>query len=1069
MTSIKKLKQFIKNASVKSDSEMNQKVLSELLEEIPDKANKRREIMKPRIPRLAIAAVIIFAFAMFTMLILNSQNDQKIEIPAELAAMSAEELVNLNYHPEDSNFSSEVIKAALQQALEKLSPEQVLAIASNLSSGNGSGMRMAAERMAPPIYPMADMVRSYTPFPQVVESTDIFVKARLLDTKINVEDIIQALLDAQVWIEDFSSKYRVTMQLEVLDSLPEGALKKGQKLDVPTVINEETLNGLKNGAEYFISMMQTDEGPRFLYPFAGFFNISEFETTDPKVLWTFFSDALDILLLGNQPAQEVIEYWNALLDTDYYGLAIEYKKFLPDENLSTTSILDAIENKHNDILEQIQPDFDYYKLRDTRRNFTQLEPLIKQLLLAKNKDANERLISILSREDSFLELMNNLPDDLLPPGLVMDAIERKYQYTLSVVEATPDYNIRRSPIGNDLMGLAFKASDIMIKAHDKDSIARMISLLEQDMQLNRMGHFFRSINYHNKDFVKMLVLLSMALDSNNPSKRMLEIYEKYKDTPIVIESYTNVVGRFRPTPPKAQIDYACGLITEIVEQAATIATDEVYAMLYQILQNPSTYNLYDVETISRNWRVVGTRESNFPAMRIWQILGESGSYDIQSYLIDFLSDSDLSKIGTTLPPDLENPEQAQFGFERAAFETLQQLPAAGQPTHKDIVNLLILIYQRHKDNQECIKFTADTLEKILQPNDTECIPVLQELLLADDNISKRILNLIANKMPDPVFIDELIPAYEKSSDIKLLNVLADFGDKEKAITMALAQDTFSIDLLDFLFENGNEEKAKDMALDQLDKAISDDSADNFRSNINQISQIITFLGRTGDTSLAKIIEHYTDNDAIKELHDRHPYYILNADSIYKLQEKAIVALTHLLGKDAIGPLRKVYKNTKEIRARSISTLCLYYLGDNTGQELIDAYVKGSYKQIPEYAIRNGYDYSDGQLFQAHIISSLRSEKTDALILEKLQNYVDFWDCHSMLSSQINRDFFEEYKKQILPILVNQLNNRNKDTCSNAHGILKEATGQDFGFDPEKYHGYQDDIIQQWRDYIEREY
>jgi hypothetical protein len=43
-----------------------------------------------------------------------------------------------------------------------------------------------------------------------------------------------------------------------------------------------------------------------------------------------------------------------------------------------------------------------------------------------------------------------------------------------------------------------------------------------------------------------------------------------------------------------------------------------------------------------------------------------------------------------------------------------------------------MIYQRHKDNQDCQRFTASTLEQILQADDTECIPVLSELLLADD-------------------------------------------------------------------------------------------------------------------------------------------------------------------------------------------------------------------------------------------------------------------------------------------------------------------------------------------------
>ncbi len=334
----------------------------------------------------------------------------------------------------------------------------------------------------------------------------------------------------------------------------------------------------------------------------------------------------------------------------------------------------------------------------------------------------------------------------------MDAYERKYQYVISEVQKLSDYNPRTNPIGDDLMGLALKISEILIKTEDKESMQRMITLLEEDIKLGKNGHLFSSLRAYNKEkeYIHTIVSLSLALDNNNPSKRLMEIYEKYSVIPVVFETYYYYIHVENPTRQNAQRNYTHGLINEIIEQAAKIGTEDVYAMLYQILQTPSAFGIQDADS-----------KDNFSTnnlstiKRIWEILGSSGNYNLKFYLAKFITNPDLSDIGVIVASDEENPEVVQFGFERAAFEAFQKLPAENQPSHKELINMLILIYQRHKDNQQCKEFAAGTLEQILQPNDTECIPILQELLSADD-IRVDIPGLIAKNVPDSVFIDELI-------------------------------------------------------------------------------------------------------------------------------------------------------------------------------------------------------------------------------------------------------------------------------------------------------------------------
>jgi hypothetical protein len=175
-----------------------------------------------------------------------------------------------------------------------------------------------------------------------------------------------------------------------------------------------------------------------------------------------------------------------------------------------------------------------------------------------------------------------------------------------------------------------------------------------------------------------------------------------------------------------------------------------------------------------------------------------------------------------------------------------------------------------------------------------------------------------------------------------------------------------------------------------------------------------------------------------------------------------MALARLGGQSVIPQLREIYK-TSNIRIKIVAALALYYNGDMTGEELVRKFVEGTHLQDPDIVIRWGYDISEGTVFQDVICSYLRNDLTDALLLEKLTHYLDRADAN------FKSDFFNDYKPEILHIAVEHLNNKDRTVRALAKFILNNVTGQDFGFDPNFYHGRQDDIIQQWRDYLDREY
>ena len=108
------------------------------------------------------------------------------------------------------------------------------------------------------------------------------------------------------------------------------------------------------------------------------------------------------------------------------------------------------------------------------------------------------------------------------------------------------------------------------------------------------------------------------------------------------------------------------------------------------------------------------------------------------------------------------------------------------------------------------------------------------------------------------------------------------------------------------------------------------------------------------------------------------------------------------------------------------------------------------------------------VFQRPILY-LQSPRTDALLLESFRHRVF---CYDGVYTGDDRGYYghafaRKYKREILPLLVEQLNNRNRVTRKYVDALLRRLTGQDFGFRADRYVLHQTEQIEKWRSYVEQ--
>jgi len=328
----------------------------------------------------------------------------------------------------------------------------------------------------------------------------------------------------------------------------------------------------------------------------------------------------------------------------------------------------------------------------------------------------------------------------------------------------------------------------------------------------------------------------------------------------------------------------------------------------------------------------------------------------------------------------------------------------------------------------------DSIAQLIEAEDEEMIPFLRETLPNEDVIP---IIITAEGMSDP----SLVPAIKEALD--------------KEVTGRL---------LRALFACGAEKEAIDIALVEIDKLINDDPnlTDSVRIGykFGDRARVIRFLGTTEDKTLVPTVEYFTREDVFQDLRQESPR---GAD---ELRQSAVLALARLAGDSAIPRLKELY-DSGDIYIRVLAAVSLYYLGDDTGCELVEHFVNHTERSIPEVEMEWDPWKKSGEVFFQYPLMYLCSPRMKELLFERLQDLRHGFDTNYRGGDYgYGYAFLKQPKQQVLPILVEQLDSEYREVRKCANRLLKELTGRDFGFRKDRFAGQQDDIIERWRSYVD---
>nr|NIP28607.1 hypothetical protein [Phycisphaerae bacterium]NIP56167.1 hypothetical protein [Phycisphaerae bacterium]NIS54628.1 hypothetical protein [Phycisphaerae bacterium]NIU12240.1 hypothetical protein [Phycisphaerae bacterium]NIU60086.1 hypothetical protein [Phycisphaerae bacterium] len=346
--------------------------------------------------------------------------------------------------------------------------------------------------------------------------------------------------------------------------------------------------------------------------------------------------------------------------------------------------------------------------------------------------------------------------------------------------------------------------------------------------------------------------------------------------------------------------------------------------------------------------------------------------------------------------------------------------------------------RQYREGKTSMSSVVDLMIDLLEAEDTEFIPFLREAVRSDWIVPI----LISEVLPDPCFVPVLKEVLEEEVTGLLLQALFACGEEKEAIEFALS----------YIPESFNK----------------DDKQKINPEFIYGLLSVIKFLGTAGDESVIPVVERFTRQDVIRPYREACERYGLGEFVAQNLQTNAILALARLSGQSAILRIKELYasKDT-DISVRIAAALSLYYLGDDTGYEYLEHFVNHTERSVPEIEIQWGRTWGlSDEVFQKPLLY-LRSHRTDALLLESLRH-----GCFRPEGSYTGDDrryyayaFAKEYKRQILPILVDRLSSRDRTTRKYANTLLERLTGQDFGFQPEQFVCWQEKAIGRWRAYV----
>ena len=549
-----------------------------------------------------------------------------IDIPQELVDMSIEQLLIFYTNPESSSYDLELIDKALMYALNKMDSGQLLAMVTGNESteqGVGPGGGGFGPMQTPKIggssagsgFPVTVDISNYNWIPLYdflvtepqnthieYEEQDLFVNAQLVGITLNVDDIEQALINRRKRMPEFyREQFRAKVQLEIHDTTDEDLIPKNNVIEVSATIQTTMLRDLKIGERYYIGLIKTQDGFRFLQYMRGVFEVKENDDSDSLEahFWKFLCDSQDILVSKNKPKQEEVDYWKSLLNSEAYQMALTYMKLIPKEQLPSEAI------------------------RDT----------IVQRLLNENS------------YDIACEYLSMLPDNQIPAKEIMDVVEKTYNFLESPMQGGYSQIVYSQAVRYNSLRDNEKIVNLLLRSGDKESIKRLVTLLDQDADRGNRSIFKSNTSRILRRYAYYSVQLLIAAEKDNPGNLFLNIYDKYKEHLLIDINYNTTR------------EFANDLLLSILNQVEEPVDEDTYSMITEMIKDPSIYWIYEAESY----------------IKMWKILSTNGDFDIRSYLEKFLANPELSTINIKVPAII-NSKKLLSDLQKAARNLLAQLP-----------------------------------------------------------------------------------------------------------------------------------------------------------------------------------------------------------------------------------------------------------------------------------------------------------------------------------------------------------------------------------------------------------
>lgn len=455
----------------------------------------------------------------------------------------------------------------------------------------------------------------------------------------------------------------------------------------------------------------------------------------------------------------------------------------------------------------------------------------------------------------------------------------------------------------------------------------------------------------------------------------------------------------------------------------TAEGQDIDELLLDMVEDPAGVGISDVEYI----------EDYLGA--IWAAAAQKAMPEFGTYIEQVLANPSIVDLKFK---DREPTEEQIVELAQCAYHIhILAAHARGLISRKQALQMLVEQYRqgnRINDVGTLWLEVIDSIAQLIEAEDEEMIPFLRETLPNEDVVP---IIITAEGMSDP----SLVPAIKEALD--------------KEVTGRL---------LRALFACGAEKEAIDIALAEIDKLINDDPnlTDSVRIGykFGDRARVIRFLGTTADKTLIPTVEYFTRQDVFQDLRQESPR---GAD---ELRQSAVLALARLAGDSAIPRLKELY-DSGDIYIRVLAAVSLYYLGDDTGYELVEHFVNHTERSIPEVEMEWDPYKKCGEVFFQYPLMYLRSPRTEALLFERLRDLRHGFDTNYRCGDYgYGCAFLKPHKQQILPILVEQLRSEDREVRKCANRLLKELTGRDFGFCKDRFAGQQDDIIERWSSYVD---